>query len=130
MKYIERYIVVCKWIESYENPIILKKDEKVVINLAIKETDPEWVNWVWCIADNGMTGWVPIQILNVYETLPNERQIAIVLEDYSAYELPVNQDEIVIGSRCLNGWLWCRKENSTKKGWVPIRCLKRSVESL
>ena len=130
MKYIERYIVVCKWIESYENPIILKKDEKVVINLAIKETDPEWVNWVWCIADNGMTGWVPIQILNVYETLPNGRQIAIVLEDYSAYELPVNQDEIVIGSRCLNGWLWCRKENSTKKGWVPIRCLKRSVESL
>lgn len=130
MKYIERYIVVCKWIESYENPIILKKDEKVVINLATKETDPEWVNWVWCIADNGMTGWVPIQILNVYETLPNERQIAIVLEDYSAYELPVNQDEIVIGSRCLNGWLWCRKENSTKKGWVPIRCLKRSVESL
>lgn len=130
MKSIERYIVVCKWIESYENPIILKKDEKVVINLAIKETDPEWVNWVWCIADNGMTGWVPIQILNVYETLPNERQIAIVLEDYSAYELPVNQDEIVIGSRCLNGWLWCRKENSTKKGWVPIRCLRRSVESL
>ncbi len=130
MRSIERYIVVCKWIESYENPIILKKDEKVVINLAIKETDPEWVNWVWCIADNGMTGWVPIQILNVYETLPNERQIAIVLEDYSAYELPVNQDEIVIGSRCLNGWLWCRKENSTKKGWVPIRCLKRSVESL
>lgn len=130
MKYIERYIVVCKWIESYENPIILKKDEKVVINLAIKETDPEWVNWVWCIADNGMTGWVSMQILNVYETLPNGRQIAIVLEDYSAYELPVNQDEIVIGSRCLNGWIWCRKENSTKKGWVPIRCLKRSVESL
>lgn len=130
MKSIERYIVVCKWIESYENPIILKKDEKVVINLAIKETDPEWVNWVWCIADNGTTGWVPIQILNVYETLSNGRQIAIVLEDYSAYELPVNQDEIVIGSRCLNGWLWCQKENSTKKGWVPIRCLKRSVESL
>ena len=130
MRSIERYIVVCKWIESYENPIILKKDEKVVINLAIKETDPEWVNWVWCIADNGMTGWVPMQILNVYETLPNGRQIAIVLEDYSAYELPVNQDEIVIGSRCLNGWVWCRKENSTKEGWVPIRCLSRSVESL
>lgn len=130
MKYIERYVVVCKWIESYENPIILKKDERVVINLAIKETDPEWVNWVWCIADNGMTGWVSIQILNVYETLSNERQIAVVLEDYSAYELPVNQGEIVVGSRCLNGWVWCRKENSTKEGWVPIRCLSRSVESL
>lgn len=109
MKYLYKYIVVCKWVESYKNPIILKKDEKVVVNLAIKETDPEWVNWVWCIAGNGMTGWVPIQILNVCETLPNEWQIAIALEDYSAYELPVNQDEIVIGSRYLNGWLWCRK---------------------
>lgn len=130
MKYLYKYIVVCKWVESYKNPIILKKDEKVVVNLAIKETDPEWVNWVWCIAGNGMTSWVPIQILNVCETLPNEWQIAIALEDYSAYELPVNQDEIVIGSRYLNGWLWCRKENSTKEGWVPIRCLKRSIESL
>ena len=54
MKYLDKYIVVCKWVESYENPIILKKDEKVVVNLAIKETDPEWVNWVWCIAGNGM----------------------------------------------------------------------------
>lgn len=130
MRYLDKYIVVCKWVESYENPIILKKDEKVVVNLAIKETDPEWVNWVWCIAGNGMTGWAPIQILNVCETLPDERQIAIALEDYSAYELPVNQGEVVIGSRYLNGWLWCRKENSTKEGWVPIRCLKRSIESL
>jgi len=48
MKYLDKYIVVCKWVESYENPIILKKDEKVVVNLAIKETDLEWVNWVWC----------------------------------------------------------------------------------
>ena len=46
MKYLDKYIVVCKWVESYENPIILKKDEKVVVNLAIKETDPEWVNWL------------------------------------------------------------------------------------
>lgn len=130
MKHIERYVVVCKWIESYENPIILKKDEKVVVNLAIKETDPEWVNWVWCTAGNGMKGWVPTQILNICENLPNEQQIAIALEDYSAYELPVKQDEIVIGSRCLNGWLWCRKENSTKEGWVPIRCLKRPIDSL
>ena len=28
MKYLDKYIVVCKWVESYENPIILKKDEK------------------------------------------------------------------------------------------------------
>ena len=63
MKYLDKYIIVCKWVESYENPIILKKYEKVVVNLAIKETDPDWENWVWCIAGNGMTGWVPIRCL-------------------------------------------------------------------
>ena len=123
MKYMERYIVVDKWVESYENPIRLKKDEKVIVDLT-KETDPEWENWVWCIQDGGITGWVPVQILNECETFPNDRQIAVVLEDYSAYELPINPDEIVIGSRYLNGWLWCRKENTIKEGWVPIRCLK------
>ncbi len=79
--------------------------KKLLVNLAIKETDPEWVNWVWCIAGNGMTGWVTYtNFENVCETLPNEWQIAIALEDYSAYELPVNQDEIVIGLK-IPKWL-------------------------
>lgn len=130
LNHIERYNIVCKWIESYESPIILKKGEKVVINLTVKETDPEWKNWVWCITGNGVTGWVPIQLLNVCETLLNEQQVATVSEDYSAYELSVNKGEVVIGLRRLNGWLWRRKENSTEEGWVPIRCLKRSIESL
>ena len=126
MKYMERYVVVYKWGESYKNPIILKKDEKVIVDLT-READTEWENWVWCISGGGMKGWVPTQILNECEVIPNDRQIAIALEDYSAYELPVNQDEIVIGSRFLNGWLWCQKENSIKEGWVPIRCLKRLI---
>lgn len=63
MKHIEKYIIVCKWVENYANPIILKKTEKIVINLAIKETEPEWENKVWCITDIGVTGWVPIRCL-------------------------------------------------------------------
>lgn len=122
MKNIERYIVACQWVESYEDPIKLKKGEEVIIDLAI-ETDPEWKGWVWCIAKNGRVGWVPTQILNVGKVLSDKQQIATVSEDYSAYELSVAQGEVVIGSKCLNGWLWCRKENSTEEGWVPIKCL-------
>lgn len=120
----KRYIVVEKWVESYDNPIVLKKGEKVIVDLSIKETDPEWVNWVWCIANNEMDGWVPAQILKMDESLPDQKQIAFALEDYSAYELPVDKEDIVIGSRILNGWLWCRKENSDKEGWVPMRKVK------
>lgn len=124
----EKYNVVCGWTASYDNPITLKKDEKVIVDLSIKETDPEWADWVWCMAGNGTVGWVPIQILNVRETLPDEKQIAIALEDYSAYELTVDQGDTVVGdSKCLNGWLWCRKENSIEEGWLPMRCLQRFI---
>lgn len=124
----EKYNVVCEWIASYDNPITLKKDEKVIVDLSIKETDPEWADWVWCMAGNGMVGWVPIQILKVCETLPDEKQIAIALEDYSAYELTVKQGDTVVGdSKCLNGWLLCRKENTAEEGWLPMRCLQQVI---
>lgn len=117
----KRYTVIEDWTQSYETPIQLKKEERVTIDLSVKDSDPEWANWVWCITDQGMTGWVPTQILNVCEVHSEEKQTAIVMEDYSAYELSVNRGDILLGSKCLNGWLWCRKENSTQQGWVPVR---------
>lgn len=125
----KKYIVVEKWIESYENPAILKRDERVTIDLSVKDSDPEWMDWVWCITDSGMTGWVPVQILKVCETFPNELQTAIVSEDYSACELSVNKGDIVIGSKILNGWLWCKVENTDIEGWVPMRNIKSLEES-
>ncbi|MFT4169483.1 MAG: SH3 domain-containing protein [Dysgonomonas sp.] len=121
-----KYIVLERWDESYENPIALKKSDRVTIDLSVKDSDPEWINWVWCIAENGMHGWVPTQILKIQDTLSDKTQIATASEDYSAYELSVSEGDIVIGSKILNGWLWCRKENSDKEGWVPLRNVKIS----
>ena len=129
MRQVEKFIVVCKWIESYDNPITLKKNEKVIIDLAIKDSDPEWCNWCWCTTNENVSGWVPIQILELHEPLSNNRQVAIATETYSANELSVNQHDVVISSKRLNGWVWCQKENSFNAGWVPLKCL-RPIEIL
>lgn len=116
-----KYIVVEKWIGSYENPIILKNGERVSVDLSVKDPDVDWVNWVWCTSSTQMAGWVPMQILKILSNNLDNTQEAIVTEDYSAYELSVDKGDIVFGDRILNGWLWCRKENSTQNGWVPVR---------
>lgn len=121
-----KYIVLERWDASYENPIVLKKNERVTIDMSVKESDPEWVNWVWCIAENGMDGWVPTQILEIQDILSDGRQTATVSEDYSAYELSVSKNDVVICSKILNGWLWCKKEKTDQEGWIPLRNVKIS----
>lgn len=118
------YIVVEKWIASYENPITLKNGDRVCIDLSVKEPDSEWANWVWCTSATYKTGWVPIQILKVLESNSDNLQTAIVTEDYSAHELTINKGDIVVGNTTINGWLWCRKANAAQYGWVPIRNIK------
>ena len=116
-----KYIVIEKWSESYENPIVLKNGDRVSIDLSVKEPDVEWANWVWCTSVTQMTGWVPIQILTILANNPDNTQEAVVTEDYSAYELSVEEGDIVFGDKILNGWLWCRKEYSEQNGWIPVR---------
>lgn len=116
-----KYIVIEKWTESYENHIVLKNGDRVSIDLSVEEPDAEWANWVWCTSTTQMSGWVPTQILKVLENNPNNTQEAVVIEDYSAYELTVEKNDIVLGDRILNGWLWCRKEHSEQNGWIPMR---------
>lgn len=36
MKYLDKYIVVCKWVESYENPIIFKFCDKKTKSIQVK----------------------------------------------------------------------------------------------
>ncbi|MDR0879179.1 MAG: hypothetical protein LBN09_00575 [Clostridioides sp.] len=99
----------------------MAKEDYVIVDMSVKDDDPEWADWLWCIAQNDLSGWVPKQILNTIEIISTEKQKAIVLENYSANELSVDEKEIVIGSRIMNGWLWCWKENSDIRGWIPLR---------
>lgn len=118
MYLMRKYIVIQKWIESYENPIVLNKGDRVSVDLSVKDPD---VDWVWCTSPAQMVGWVPTQILSVLEDSPDNTQTAVVTEDYSAYELPVDRGDVVIGDRVMNGWLWCRKEDLEQEGWIPLR---------
>ena len=120
----QTYIVLDSWTESYENPISIEQGEEVIVDPSVIEPDPEWANWVCCIASNNRDGWVPIQILKIMPSNTNDRYNSMALEDYSAYELTVKTGDFVYGNRILNGWLWCSKENDNKKGWVPLRNLK------
>ncbi len=116
----EKYIVIAEWNKSYQDTIVLQKDNKVIVDFSIKDSTPEWENWVWCISIDGKEGWVPLQILKINNFISADKKEALVLENYSADELTVLKDEILIGERILNGWLWCSKKNDTVKGWVPL----------
>lgn len=114
-----KYLVVEKWEKSYPDPIVLHKDDKVTVDTSI--TDPEWPDWVWCIAPDNKEGWVPVQILEKPVHVSSSRYETVVFEDYSANELTVEKGEILIGDKVLNGWLWCWKKNNDTKGWVPLK---------
>lgn len=124
-----KYVVIEKWVESYENPIVLKKDDRVSVDLSVKDPDADWVGWVWCTSTAQMTGWVPTQILKILSNNPDNTQTAVVTENYSANELSVDRGDILLGDRILNGWLWCRKQDSEQNGWVPERNVKPISES-
>lgn len=107
------YKVIKAHKSNYPNPIMIKKGTKVKVGH--KYNGPEnWDNWRYChILDNGAEGWVPEQLLMV------ENEYGVILEDYTAKELNVENGEIVKGIRELNGWLWCIKLIDGDEGWLP-----------
>ena len=113
-----KYIVL----EAYENsnlqPIELNAGDKVSVGEK-SEDHSSWDNWVYCVSmTTGKSGWTPIQILQV------EGEFAVVTEDYTARELTVKVGERLQGSKELNGWIWCERQESSDFGWVPKACLR------
>lgn len=106
-------------LESYEtvykNPIKLKTGESVKIEK--RETNPDWLGWVYCVDTQGIAGWVSEKYLNEVD------QIAVVIKDYDATELTaVTGDRLKIYYEEF-GWCWSKSQNGGK-GWIPKNNLK------
>lgn len=120
-----KYIVTKNWTTKHEDPIVLKKGEKVVIDTDRTENKIGWQGWLWCISTTNQ-GWVPEQITQIVANMVKEYPEANILEDYSAKELNVNKDDIVLGSKIQNGWIWCTKPGDEEYGWLPLSNLQLS----
>jgi hypothetical protein len=73
------YRVVKDYAVAYPNPIKLKSADAVSITK--RETNPDWLGWVFCTSEEGVSGWVSEKCLEI--TGDN----AIVINDYDATDL-------------------------------------------
>ena len=116
------YIVIENHTTEFPNPIKLNQGEKVIIGEESNENG-NWPNWVLCKKlDGSNEGWVPKQILKY------ENDHGIILEDYSAKELNIDEKTIVEGIKILNGWLLSKNKETNEIGWIPMEKLKKNIE--
>jgi hypothetical protein len=104
--------------ESYEtvynNPIKLKTGESVRIEK--RETNPDWLGWVYCVDSRGIAGWVSEQYLK------ESSQTATVTKDYDATELTAAAGERLKIYYEEFGWCWSKNADGIK-GWIPKKNL-------
>ncbi len=94
-------------------PLSLRQGERVALG---KTYDgPEgWPDWVWCVSDAGLGGWVPLPFL---EGLGDGT--ARAREDYFARELDADEGDGLAGERETCGWVWGVRERDGAPGWIP-----------
>lgn len=80
--------------------------------VSVGREDPEFPGWKWCKGPDGREGWVPIELLS------NEGLDAVVLQDYSARELAVQPEELVVVEDARHNWLLVRNARG-ERGWIP-----------
>ncbi|MCE8024527.1 hypothetical protein [Billgrantia aerodenitrificans] len=114
-----KYLVVTPHVSEFPAPIIFKKGAFLTVGEKY-EGKADWENWFFCSAPGQEPGWVPGQIIEFLDGSTGR-----ALDDYTARELNVEQGELLVGKRELNGWLWCEKADDTEPGWVPLENLKK-----
>lgn len=115
---VKKYLIVSPHESEFPNPITFKKGAPLIVGEEYEGSEG-WDNWFLCSTPGQESGWVPGQII---ERLVGSTGRA--LDDYTARELDVQEGELVIGSRTLNGWLWCERYGGSGAGWVPLENLK------
>ena len=115
-----QYLVIQDHTSEFPEPITFKKGAPLTVGE--KYEGPEgWENWIFCESPGQKGGWVPAQIIEIITD-----KTARAREDYTARELDVQKGELVIGTRVLNGWVWCEKSDRSESGWVPLENLQEA----
>lgn len=99
---------------AYPNPIKLAAGDRLQITK--RETNPEWLGWVFCVREDGVGGWVS----ETYLSLDGDH--AVALRAYDATELAVSKNELVEKLHEEFGWAWVRNAKS-QEGWIPLQNL-------
>ncbi|MDG0815820.1 SH3 domain-containing protein [Bdellovibrio svalbardensis] len=113
------YEVVETYEVVYTSPIRLKVGEDVTITE--RETNPEWLGWVFCLDANGTSGWVSEKYLQI------NGNFGQVIKNYDATELGVEKGESVSLINEEFGWAWV-KNSAGNEGWVPLKNLRAVSE--
>jgi hypothetical protein len=101
---------------EYPEPIKLSAGE--LVSLGEHAPEENWKNWIWTVKSSGQGGWVPEQLIDIFESDSNLQQ-GVVKEDYSARELNVNIGDKVVKIKSINGWTWVKNLNTEEEGWIP-----------
>lgn len=115
-----KYTVVQSHRTEFPDPITLKSGEP--LSVGERYEGPEgWEDWYFCTTPSHAGGWVPRQCI-----AQGADGTARAAEDYCARELDVDAGEVLVGTRALNGWLWCHRPGQTPAdaGWVPLAHLR------
>ncbi|WP_028575269.1 SH3 domain-containing protein [Desulfonatronovibrio hydrogenovorans] len=115
-----QYLVIQDHTSEYPEPITFEKGAPLTVGEKY-EGPEDWDNWFFCETPGQKGGWVPAQII---ETLKDKT--ARASQSYTAKELNVRQGDLLVGSKILNGWVWCNRSGRSESGWVPLACLQES----
>jgi uncharacterized protein YcsI (UPF0317 family) len=101
--------VTSSYTATYPDPIVMRAGDP----LTVGAFDVDWPAFVWCIAADGRSGWVPDRMI-----ARGEGDQGTALADYSAAELTIAADEIVTIEAEEGGWMWVT-DREGRSGWVP-----------
>ena len=115
-----KFVAIAQHRSEYPHPITFQRGDHLVIG--DKYEGPEgWNNWYLCSAAGQVDGWVPGQVI---ERLAGGN-IGVALSDYTARELDVNVGDVLVASKSMNGWMWCKRLSDDQSGWVPTELLEQ-----
>jgi hypothetical protein len=115
-----QYLVIKDHTSEYPEPITFAKGAPLAVGERYEGAEG-WDNWLFCETPGQKGGWVPAQVIErIDEKMGRAR------EDYTARELNVREGDLLVGTRTLNGWVWCERADRSGSGWVPLSNLQEA----